>query len=108
MTRWTIALFAVAGAFLVAGVLGSIVFDLLGLWELPGAGFAAALGVVGVAYLAAPRKNLGFSALCFVLGAAIAWRLVGHEFYPESYENRAYEPTLLPFAATCLGGLLNY
>ncbi len=106
VARWTVALLAVVGAFLAGGIAGSMASEFLGLWDLPCAGFAAALGVVGVAYLAAPTKKFQFAALCLVLGAAFAWRLLGEEQYPEHYDGLAYRPTLLPFASTLVGGVL--
>ena len=106
MTRWVIAVLAVAGAFLVGGIGGAVASGAAGVWYMLGAGFLAALSVVSVAYIAAPAGKLQFSALCFALGVVSAWILVGNEYYPESYGERAYQPTLLPFAATCIGGML--
>jgi len=103
---WPIAICAVAGAFLIGGIGGSFASIILGLWGLPGAGFLAAFSVVCVAYLTAPRSKLAFSIACFVFGAFAAWVLVGTAWYPESYGEKAYEPTSLPLAATCGGGVL--
>ncbi len=106
LARWAATLLAVVGAFFAGGIAGAMAAELLGLWDLPCAGFAAALGVVGVAYLAAPTRKFPFAALCLVLGAAFAWHLVGEEQYPEHYDGLAYRPTPLPFASTLFGGLL--
>lgn len=106
VARWAVTLLAVVGAFFAAGIAGAVAARLFDLWELPCAGFAAALGVVGVAYLAAPTRKLPFAALCLVLGAAFAWHLVGEEWYPEQYDGLAYRSTLLPFASTLIGGVL--
>ncbi|MFO0931848.1 MAG: hypothetical protein U1E39_03965 [Planctomycetota bacterium] len=99
-------LLAIVAAFFAAGIAGAVAARVLDLWELPCAGFAAALGVVGVAYLAAPTRKFPFAALCLVLGAAVAWHLIGEEWYPEHYDGLAYRSTLLPFASTLVGGLL--
>lgn len=106
LAPWAVTLLAVVGAFFAGGIAGAMAAELLGLWDLPCAGFAAALGVVGVAYLAAPTRKFQFAALCLVLGAAFAWHLIGEEWYPEHYDGLAYRSTLLPFASTLVGGIL--
>lgn len=106
LARWAVTLLAVVGAFFAGGIAGAMASEFLGLWDLPCAGFAAALSVVGVAYVAAPTRKFQFAALCLVLGAAFAWRLLGEEQYPEHYDGLAYRSTLLPFASTLVGGVL--
>lgn len=106
MERWVIACIAVVGALVIGGVAGSFVAGALRVWDMPVGGGFAAFSVVSVAYVAAPNRKRAFSALCLVLGAAWAWHLIGNEWYPESYEGLAYEPTHLPFAATVFGGIL--
>lgn len=106
LARWALTLLAVVGAFFAGGIAGAMASAVLGLWDLPCAGFAAALGVVGVAYLVAPTRKFQFAALCLVLGAAFAWHLIGEEWYPEHYDGLAYRSTLLPFASTLVGGIL--
>ena len=106
--RWFLAFLAVAGAFLIAGVTGSIVTDLAGLWHLPGAGFSAALAVVVTTYVAAPSRKFQASCLALVVGALAAWFLLDSSWYPDTdrYDGLAYQTTHLPFIATFSGGLL--
>ncbi len=71
----------------------------------PVAGFFAAVGVVGVAYLAAPQYKLAFSTAWFVLGALAAWSLVGpFRYVPVDFVLEGFEKWG-PFAVTCGGGL---
>ena len=106
--RWFLAFLAVAGAFFIAGVTGSIVTDLAGFWHLPGAGFAAALAVVMTTYVAAPSHKFQASCLALVVGALAAWFLLDSSWYPETdrYDGLAYQETHLPFIATFIGGIL--
>jgi len=105
--RWALALLAVFGGFMAAGILGGLVTDFAGLWHLPGAGFSAAFSVVVVAYLAAPSHRFRTATVALILGAVIAWLLLEPSFYPESYGERgAYQRTHLPILATYFGGLL--
>jgi hypothetical protein len=105
-TRWLLAVLAVLGAFFAAGLLGALVADALGRWYEPAGGFAAALSVVVVAYLAAPSHRLPAAMAALAIGACIAWHFLAPSSYPESYGDKAYEPTYLPLIATCAGGLL--
>lgn len=105
--KWTLALLAVLGGFIVAGTLGSIATDLAGFWHLPGAGFSAAFAVVVVAYIAAPSHKLLCATVALLLGAIAARLVLEPSWYPESYGERgAYQPTHLPIIATYAGGLL--
>lgn len=107
--RWLLALAAVLGGFVIAGLLGGLAAGYAGWWQLPGAGFSAAFAVVLVAYLSAPRRKLLSAAVALVLGAVAAWLLIEPSFYPESYGNRgAYRPTHWPIIATYAGGLLGF
>lgn len=104
--KWFIALLAVAGAFLISGVLGSFLADFLWSWSLLGAGFAAAFSVVCVAYLAAPDHKFIFSVVTFVVGVVVAWLFLEPSSYPESHATMAYQPTHLPLVITYIGGVL--
>lgn len=101
--RW--ALF-VGGSFLVAGAAGGFAAWCLHLWLLPVAGFCAAAAVVVAGYLAAPAFKLPISGVVFVLGAVAAWVILEPSWLPESYGDRAYQPTHLPVLATYCGGIL--
>jgi hypothetical protein len=104
---WSVAVLAALGAFLAAGVLGSIVAGWLGRWELPASGFAAALAVVLTAYMAVPSKRVISACLVFLIGAiTAAWILYNRASYPESYERVAYQRTNLPLWLTLSGGVL--
>ena len=106
--RWFFAFLAVAGAFFIAGITGSIVTDLAGFWHLPGAGFSAALAVVLTTYVAAPNLKFQASCLALVIGALTAWLLLDSSSYPDMdrYDGLAYQTTHLPFIATLTGGVL--
>ena len=105
--KWVLALLAVVGGFLLAGISGGFLTELAGFWGLPSAGFSAAFAVVVVAYLAAPSHKLLSSAIALVLGSVIAWIVLEPSFNPESYGERgAYQPTHLPIIATYIGGIL--
>jgi hypothetical protein len=104
--QWTISFFAVFGAFFLCGIFGSALASLLGLWDQATSGFFAAFGVVNMAYLSSPNRNKQYSVIVFLLGAICAWLLIGDSWYPESYTEKAYQSTYLPFLITLLGGLL--
>jgi hypothetical protein len=103
---WILAILAVSGAFLVAGIAGSIVTGMLGFWDLPGAGFCAAMAVVLATFYAAPQRSLLITCSVFAAGAAAAWFFLEPSWYPENYGALAYQPTHLPFIVTCSGGLV--
>ena len=106
--RWSLAFFAVAGAFFIAGVAGAIVSDVAGFWYRPGAGFAAALAVVVTTYVSAPTRKFQLSCIALAVGAITAWLILEPSWYPDSerYHPLAYQPTHLPFIATFAGGVL--
>ena len=103
---WTLASLAVLGGFFVAGLTGSFIADYLGLWHLPGAGFAAALAVVLITYFASPSHKLRSASIAFAIGAFVAWGFIEPYWYPETYGDLAYQETHLPFVATLAGGIL--
>jgi hypothetical protein len=102
---WFRATLAVIGAFVVCGLLGAFATGWLHLWETPITGCIAAFGVVMSAYLFAPSYRLTSALVAFAVGAAAAWKLIGHEDFPESYGPLAYQPTHIPFIATLGGGI---
>lgn len=103
---WVVAVLAVTGAFLVAGVLAALIADWLGRWNLPVSGFCAAFAVVVTAYCAAPVRRLVFSGAVFVLGCLAAlWWFEDGSLYPEGY-TLAYQSTYLPLWATLSGGVV--
>jgi len=108
LMQWSLAVLAVVGAFFLAGITGSLATDVLGFWNIPGAGFLAALAVVVAAYLAAPRRNALFACGTFVVGAIAAWVLLEPSSYPDSqhYGDIAYQPTHLPVVTTYVGGII--
>ena len=105
--RWSLMVIAVIASFVVAGIVGAFVADMLGLWFLPTIGFIAAFAVVLATYLSAPRRKFTSSVVAMLIGAVVAWLLVEPSYYPASYgESLAYEPTHLPIVVTYAGGLL--
>ena len=105
---WIFAFLAVAGAFFLAGFMGSLVTDILGFWHIPGAGFAAAFVVVVTTFFASPTRKFQLSCLALVVGGITAWIILEPSWYPEMerYGSLAYQPTHLPFIATLIGGIL--
>lgn len=104
--EWIIAVLAIAGAFFLAGISGSIATDMLGYWHLPGAGFCAAIAVVLTTYFAAPSHKLTLASFAFLAGAFVAWRFLEPSWYPENYAKLAYKDTHLPLIATYAGGVI--
>ncbi|TZF83346.1 hypothetical protein [Cognatilysobacter lacus] len=104
--EWTKALLATLGAFIVAGVAAGFVAGALHVWATPIEGFVAAFVVVLAAYALAPSLKVPAASLTLAVGAAAAWKLIGHSDFPESYGELAYQPTQIPFLATIAGGLL--
>jgi hypothetical protein len=103
---WLLPILAVSGAFLVAGMAGAIVMEMLGFWNLPGAGFCAALAVVLTTFYASPQRRYLITCSVFAAGVAAAWFFLEPSWYPESYGAQAYQLTHLPFIVTCSGGLV--
>ena len=108
MKEWSLASLAIFGAFFIAGLTGSFITDYLGLWHLPGAGFAAALAVVLTTYFASPSHKFRSSCIALLVGAVVAWIFIEPSWYPDTrrYGDLAYQPTHLPFVATLTGGIL--
>lgn len=105
--KWILAVLAVLGGLLVAGIAGGLAAEAFGFWELPGAGFSAALAVVVVAYLAAPSHKLLSAVAALAAGAVAAWLILDPSYYPESYGERgAYQLTHLPIVLTYAGGIV--
>jgi hypothetical protein len=104
--RWAISAFAVVGAFMLCSFCGAGIARLLGFWDLPVIGFFAAFGVVSTSYLSAPNRNKQYAVVIFILGAILAWLLLGNAVYPEAYASNAYQGTKLPFLITFVGGIL--
>jgi hypothetical protein len=100
------ATFAIFGAFIACGFGGAGVSHLLGLWDLPIAGFFAAFAAVSMTYLSVPSKNSIFAAIAFLLGCILAWVILEPSSYPESYPSKAYQPTHLPLIATVTGSIV--
>ena len=108
LKQWMLAILAVAGAFFLGGIGGSIAMDLLGFWHIPGAGFCAALAVVLITYVAAPKFKFTLSCFAFLVGALAAWMVLEPSWYPDMkrYGTAAYQPTHLPVIATYIGGII--
>jgi hypothetical protein len=106
--NWPLAILAVVGAFLVAGVIGALGSEALGLWDTPGAGFCAALAVVLTSYFATPGHRLVSSLVSCTLGVVLAWYFLEPSWYPEHYAELAYQPTHLPLIATYLGAVFGF
>ena len=100
---WLLASVKVFVAFVFFGVAGAFLASYTGVWDTPVAGFCAAFGVVVTAFLAAPQLKLATATASFIVGAAVAWWLVGDSFWPEGLP-KAYQPTNVPFYCTVAGG----
>ena len=105
MSRWIVAFFSVAGAFFLCGIGGSFIASLFGCWELPVAGFCAAFSVVSTAYLSVPKFRNESCIIVFVMGTFAAWFILEPSYYPEGYQELAYQPSHLPFIITVAGGI---
>jgi len=104
--KWMWWPFFVGGSFLAGGAAGGFAASSLHLWLHPVAGFCAAATVVIVGYLAAPAYKLQAGCVVFAVGAVAAWAILEPSWLPESYGDRAYQPTHLPVMATYCGGVL--
>lgn len=67
-------------------------------------GAVAAIGTVLGACVAAPSARRAVAVLSFAAGVWVAWRLLGHWYFPESHP-RAYSRSHIPFVGTVLGGV---
>ena len=105
---WILAPISVVGAFLVAGMAGLFIGNQWGIWDLPVAGFCAALAVVVTAYLAWSRQKFKAASIALLAGAFVAWIFIEPWWYPETerYGDLAYQTTHLPFLVTLAGGFL--
>ena len=105
---WILAPISVVGAFLVAGMAGSFIGNHSGIWDLPVAGFCAALAVVVTAYLAWSRHKFKAACIALLAGAFVAWIFIEPWWYPETarHGDLAYQTTHLPFLVTLSGGFL--
>jgi hypothetical protein len=104
--QWIIALLAIAGAFFIAGIGGSTASNILGYWDLPVAGFCAAIAVVLTTYFAVPSRKFVLAICAFLAGALVAWRFLEPSWYPENFGKLAYQDTHLPLIATYAGGAI--
>lgn len=105
MSQWIIAFFSVAGAFFLCGIGGAFIASSFGFWELPVAGFCAAFSVVSTAYLSVPKFRNESCIIVFVVGTFAAWFILEPSYYPENYQELAYQPSHLPFISTIAGGI---
>lgn len=106
MSKWALCIFAVAGGFFTCGFGGAFIASYFGLWDLPIAGFCAAFAVVSLAYASAPTHNNIAAIVSFAVGAVLAWYFLESSFYPESYQELAYQQTYVPLFSTLVGGFL--
>jgi hypothetical protein len=104
--RWILFTLAVIGALTVGVLAGSFSAHALGVSEFPVTGFFAALAVVVTAAFAAPTHRIAATVSVFATGALAAWWLLEPSWFPESYPDRAYQPTHIPLVVTYLGGVL--
>jgi len=102
--RWFALPAFVFGAFIATGILAEVPVTVFGLWEDLWVGIACAVTWVLTSFFIAPEKKTIVSTVFFVLGALLAWILVGKSWYPESHP-RAYQHTYIPFALTFISGL---
>ncbi|GLQ30909.1 hypothetical protein [Litoribrevibacter albus] len=106
MERWFTAFFATLGGFFFCGLGGSLIADLSGFWHLPVAGFFAAFGTVTLAYFSVPNYKDKIAYGILLVGSMLAWLLLEPSNYPSSYEDKAYQPTHIPFLVTVIGGIV--
>jgi hypothetical protein len=100
--------FVVAFAAILGMVLGAIAAARLGTWEAPGSLACGACSAVTSGYLVAPRRKLAASAVVFVCGAFFVWCYFPEASFPESYGERAYQPTRLPLVMAWSAGALTW
>lgn len=90
----------------VAGFVGAVLGNVLGLWSEPLIGIAASVAFVLVPYKLAPSSSVLVSGAALVVGAFVAWWLIRPpSHYPEGYGERSYAPTYLPIFVTYSAGL---
>lgn len=103
---WFLMVLVTVGTFVIATIVGFLLAAFLGIWPEPAAGFLAAFLVVFMASFAAPSHKPLSAILTFAIGAAAAWYLLEPSFYPESFPDKAYQATHMPWLMTCSGGIL--
>ncbi len=103
--RWFALPAFVFAVFMATGILAEVPVRVFRLWEDLWIGIACACTWVLTAYLVAPEKKSIAAVVLFLVGALLAWKLVGHSWYPEG-SPKAYQPSHLPFALTCTSGLM--
>jgi hypothetical protein len=103
--RWVCLPPALFAVFICLGLFLKILNSFLQLWFEPVGGFILAAAWVISAHLIAPARKSLASTAAFVFGSLLAWRLVGHTWYPENHP-KAYQSTCIPFVLTIAGGLL--
>lgn len=105
--RWCVLPVVMAVVFGGVGVALEIVTAVLNIWFEPIGGFVLAAAWVSSAYVIAPRFKQCASGVAFVVGAVLAWVLVGHAWWPEGYDN-AYQATAIPYVTTLIGGAITF
>jgi hypothetical protein len=104
--RWSLLPFEVMLGFVVAGIAAVFASGLLGLWYEPVGGFVAAIAVVTLSYIRAPKRPVTVAFISYSIVAAVAFgALWERSFYPENYA-QSYEPTNMPFWVTLGGGTI--
>ncbi len=103
--RWFALPACVLAVFMATGMLAEVPVRLFGLWEHLWIGIACACTWVLTAYVVAPDKKRVAATVFFFAGTLLAWKLVGHSWYPEG-SPKAYQPSRLPFTFACTAGLL--
>jgi hypothetical protein len=107
IARWILLPVLVFVAFVLIGVSTGAMADSMHLWREPIVGFFAAFTVVIIAYVYAPSYRLQVSGATYICGAAVAYLLLRHAYYPEGYEH-PYQETLLPLVVTSIGGAVGF
>ena len=98
---------AIVGAFFASAVVGAVIVARFSHWEEPFVGPLCATTVIVTAFWLAPTMKRTSGLIVLLLGILVAWALLRHSDYPEGY-SRAYQPTIIPLAATIGAGVLSY
>ena len=98
---------AVVVAFLASLALGRMTVEHFNLWPEPFVGPLCAITVIVVAFWLAPTHKLTSGMVILMLGIFAAWWLLEDSTYPEGCL-KAYQPTIIPLAATISAGVLCY
>ncbi len=96
----------VIGAFVLSGIVASVVASSFTHSTEPYVGPSCAVSVMLVTFWLAPvaKRTLGLFVL--FIGVFMAWLLLPN-YYPEHHP-MAYQPTVIPFVATVGAGLLSF